>query len=71
MVDSGARRDGSGGSCDGGGGGGGEGEVEGVDVCRKSRRVGSRSRRGSVDGVEGVGGLEPQSQPIFFKLFET
>lgn len=38
------------GSGSGGAGGGGFGAEEGVDVDRKARRVGSRSRRGSVEG---------------------
>lgn len=38
------------GSSSGGVGVGGVGADEGVDLVRKARRVGSRSRRGSVEG---------------------
>lgn len=37
---------------------------EGVDVDRKARRVGSRSRRGSVEELSSGEGLASQGQPI-------
>lgn len=43
---------------------GGVGTDEGVDVDRKARRVGSRSRRGSVEELCSGEGLGSQGQPI-------
>lgn len=54
----------------GGDGAGGAGCVGGVSESKKARRLGSRSRRGSVSVSEedGDGGfLEPQSQPMMLE----
>lgn len=47
------------------GGGGGFGAEEGIDVDRKARRVGSRSRKGSVEVVEVERVWDPKASPSF------
>lgn len=48
---------------------GGVGADEGVDVDRKARRAGSRSRRESVEGCCGGEGLGSQGQPIVCRVY--
>lgn len=52
-----------------GAGVGGVGADEEVDVDRKARRVGSRSRRGSVEGCCKEEGLGSQGQPIVCRFY--